>query len=250
MTVTNTLRSIGLTANETKAYMALLELGESKTGEILKKAKLKTGKIYEILDALAQKGLISIVTKSGVKHFSPSDPKRVNDYLAEKKKEILLQQKDFQKILPQLMKKVNKVKSPSRIEIFYGFKGLKTAYAKEAARAKKGRTLYVMGVASSEEYEKQITDFFIYNQKPKREQSKVTIYKLLSKEARKYRKQHEKNAKIRYLPYSPMTGINIINELSIIGIFSKEPIFITIENKEVANSFIQQFKLLWKQAKE
>ena len=40
------LQEIGLTQTEIKAYMALLELGESKSGQILQKSGLNSGKIY------------------------------------------------------------------------------------------------------------------------------------------------------------------------------------------------------------
>lgn len=46
------LLDIGLTNYESRVYLALLDLGKSTSGEILKKAELRTGKIYEILDSL------------------------------------------------------------------------------------------------------------------------------------------------------------------------------------------------------
>ena len=82
------LKELGLGTNETKVYIALLNNGDSTTGQILKNANIHTGKIYEILDSLTKKGLVSMVTKSGVKHFSPADPQRILDYLEEKKSNI------------------------------------------------------------------------------------------------------------------------------------------------------------------
>ena len=96
------LQEIGLTQNEIKVYLALLDLGESKTGDILKTSGLNSGRIYEILDSLQKKGLVSFIVKSGVKLFSPADPKRVRDYLDEKKKAIEKQEEDYNKILPDL----------------------------------------------------------------------------------------------------------------------------------------------------
>ena len=46
------LEKIGLTKNESIVYTTLLKLGISKTGEILKKSGLNSGKIYEILESL------------------------------------------------------------------------------------------------------------------------------------------------------------------------------------------------------
>jgi len=101
------LSNIGLTNNEIKVYLALLELGESKTGEILNKSGLNSGRIYEILNLLQKKGLVSFIEKNNVKYFSPANPKRVLDYLEEKKKQITNQEEEYEKILPELMSKIS-----------------------------------------------------------------------------------------------------------------------------------------------
>jgi len=242
------LKELGLSITEAKVYSALLGHGESTTGEILKNANIHTGKIYEILDSLSKKGLVSMVTKSGVKHFSPADPQRILDYLEEKKSSIEKQQVDFQKILPELIAKINQVKKPTHIEVFIGFQGIKNAYKKEILVARKNSTLYDMGILSRKQYDKKIYDLFTFNIRPNREKAGFKIKKLLSKEADI--KDHEKSAEIRFLPYGSIVTITAIENLSIIGIFAKEPVAITIENEDVAKSFREQFNLLWKISKK
>jgi len=243
------LAKIGLTQNEIKVYLALLALGESKTGEILKKSELNSGKIYEILDSLMKKGLVSFAEKDNIKRFSPADPKRVLDYLEEKKKDIENQEKEYHNILPDLLKKAEFSKPESKIEIFTGIKGMKTAYNKEL-KFPSSNTLYVLGVTSSKQYTKKVWNFFINNHQPKREKSGYKIRKLLNIESKKEKRFHEKNAEIKYLPYGTFVSINAIGNLVTIGIFSEEPICISIEDKKVATSFKEQFKLLWKIAKK
>ncbi len=242
------LQEIGLTQNEIKIYLALLELGESKSGEILKKSGLNSGKIYEILDSLQKKGIVSFIIKSGVKYFSPANPKRLLDYLSEKKQVILKQEEDYKSILPELLKKVS-LKSPkARIEIFTGIKGMKTAYAKELEFSK-SNTIYVLGVASSTKYEKQIWDFFTYNHQPKRERKGYKVKKLLTRDAKNDKKYHEKDAEIKFLPYASLVSMNIIGNLTTIGLFTEELIFISVENQEIADNFVEQFNSIWKIAK-
>ena len=156
------LQEIGLTQNEIKVYLALLDLGESKSGEILKKSGLNSGKIYEILDSLQKKGLVSFIIKSGVKYFSPADPKRVLDYLNEKRQSIIKQEEDFKNILPELLKKISLISPKSKIEIFTGIKGMKTAYAKEL-EFPKSETLYVLGVTSSKIIARKVYIFVSFN---------------------------------------------------------------------------------------
>ena len=150
------LKEIGLTDYETKIYLALLDLGKATSGEILNKAELRTGKIYEILNSLKNKGLVSEISESGVKKFSPADPKRVHDYLEDKKQQIEKQEKDFDKIIPDLMKKINSKKQEVKVEIFYGIKGMKTAMAKEIGYAKKAGFTNIVGVGGRQKYSKEI----------------------------------------------------------------------------------------------
>ena len=55
------LEDLGLSKREAKAYLALLELGSTTVGEIIKKTDIPSSKIYEVLDRLMKKGLVSYV---------------------------------------------------------------------------------------------------------------------------------------------------------------------------------------------
>ena len=245
------LKEIGLSDYEAKIYLALLELGESTTGEILKKANLTSGKIYEILSSLQKKGLVSMVLKDNVKRFSPADPERILDYIKEKKKNVEKQETDLQNLLPEINKKIQKSQSSVKIEIFTGMDGLKTAYKKELKYYNKNNTLYVMGVLDPKHYEKRVYNFFITEMYPARVKGKIKMKKLFGTEIKAEEKKIviEKDADVKYLPYEYPLSINIIEDLSIIGI-TNQSIFITIENSEVAKSFIAQFNFLWKIAKK
>ena len=57
------LEDIGLTKGEIKVYLTLLKLRETTTGKIIEEAQISSGKIYEILDKLIKKGLVSYIIK-------------------------------------------------------------------------------------------------------------------------------------------------------------------------------------------
>ena len=240
------LHQLGLSNNESKVYATLLEHGESTASQIITNADIRTGKAYELFESLRKKGLLSVVTKKGVKYFSAADPRNLLRRLEEEQTKLDQSHQEAEKLLPQLLKQVNNTKGETHIELYSGLKGLQVAYAKEFAHAKKSSTLYVLGVIASDKYPKAILDHFVYNIKPERERKGYKIRKLLSKESRKWRHHHEPKASIRYLPYASLVTINIIESLSIIGIQTEEPITITIESKEVAESFKHNFDLLWK----
>ena len=58
---------IGLTDGEAKTYLALLKTGSSSVGPIVKEAKVAYSNIYDILDRLLEKGLISFILKEKTK---------------------------------------------------------------------------------------------------------------------------------------------------------------------------------------
>jgi len=244
------LKEIGLTEYEARIYLALLELGKATSGEILNKAELRTGKIYEILNSLKNKGLVSEIIESGVKKFSPADPNRVHNYLEEKKQQIIKQEEDFEKILPDLLSKINSKKQKIKVEIFYGLKGMKTAFLKELDYYKKTETAYIFGVISYKKYQKEVNNFFITTLMPKREIAKVKVKRIFAEDSRGEKYFVQKKAQTKYLLYQSPVGFNVISNLTTIGIFTEEPIIISIESEEVAKSFIQQFKLMWKLAKK
>ena len=54
-------KEIGFTEREIKVYFALIELGTSTVGPISKKTKLQPAKVYETIDKLKEKGLVSYI---------------------------------------------------------------------------------------------------------------------------------------------------------------------------------------------
>lgn len=240
-------REFGLTKYETKVYLALVEIGEATTGKILNKAKIHSGKIYQILDSLKNKGFVSEVTKNGVKRYIPTEPTEVLDFFRDKRKDIDSQETAFKEILPELIKKIRGSKKEPHIEIFYGFDGMKKAFNKEVERYKKTNCLRINGITNYNKSPKKFVDFFIYNLFPLRESSKVKIKKIIDQNAKS--NPHEKRAQIRLLNYESIITFNTVADLVIISVWSEEPIFITIESDEVAKGFRENFELLWEIAK-
>jgi sugar-specific transcriptional regulator TrmB len=246
--IESALLEIGLTQNETKTYLALLDLGESKTGDILKKSSLNSGKMYEILDSLEKKGLISAVKKNGTLHFSPASPQRIKDYLEEKKSKIETQEKSLQDILPELLQRIHAIKPSSSIEIFTGIKGLRTAYSKEL-EFPKNTHLDIVGITSSKMYSKEVWDFFSITHQSRRDQKGYVVRKLLSENTRN-EFAREKNTQMRYMPNGSLVSISTIHNLTTIGIYTENPIVISIEDQGVTDSFRLQFEIMWSAAKK
>ena len=104
------LESAGLTKNESIVYLTLLQIGTSRTGKILKSSKLNSGKIYEILNSLMNKGLVSESIIDNIKNFSAAPPNEIINYINKKKEALEKQETNIKSILPQL-KAIKETKS-------------------------------------------------------------------------------------------------------------------------------------------
>ena len=97
------LTKIGLTEGEIKVYGALLELGETTRTELAKKSGISPSKIYDIVNRLMEKGIVSSVKKEGVLHFSAANPDRLRDFLQKKEEDILAERAIVGQLLPSLL---------------------------------------------------------------------------------------------------------------------------------------------------
>ena len=68
------LQLLGLTENEAVVYAELVRTGTCKAGALIARLDLHRNLVYRALDALADNGYITKVTKNGVWHFQISDP--------------------------------------------------------------------------------------------------------------------------------------------------------------------------------
>jgi len=244
------LRRIGLSQGEIKVYLALLELGSSTSGNIIKLSKVSGSKVYEVLDRLASKGLATHITKNGVKYFEATDPNNITDYLDEKEKEIEHEKIEVQKIIPQLILK-HKTMKKSEAKIFIGWEGIKSANMDIINSLNKGEEWLSMGLTQQP---KSYEIWFTKKQKIRAKKG-IILKQLLNK---KYKSLYEKrknipHTKFRFLPkvLEMPTSIEIYKDKVLIMILSiEDSMAIMIESKPIAESFRKYFFLVWDQMKE
>src|SRR3989344_3940364 len=156
---TKVLESIGLTRNESKVYLALLKEGTSKTGEILKRSGLNSGKIYEILE-----------------------------YLDMRRKDLEEDESVIRKEIPAL-EKIRETKTKEISAFTYlGFRGIKTAVDEALDNVKKGQEILGMGI--TEKKDEKFNEF--WRQWQTRRIKKKIIGKHLFSERGDYLKEFKK----------------------------------------------------------
>jgi len=117
----NELKQIGLNEYESRVYIALLEEGPLKGGEVCKKSGVPHSKTYESLSRLESKGFISI-TPVKPKIFTALDPKIAIGNLLNQKIQTfeLVQNKISEKLTVQKKTKTEGI--AEKIQIFAGAK--------------------------------------------------------------------------------------------------------------------------------
>jgi len=242
---TKILEEIGLSKSEIKVYLALLTLGSSTKKAIVTEAKINPSKLYEITDKLINKGLVSYVKKNKVMHFSAAPPEQILDFLQQKKEKITKQEKEFASLIPSL-KSLEKQEEP-QIEVFRGWKGMRTAYKMILNNLQSGDTDYVIGATSGED--KTSVERFFKKFHNDRRKKKIKI-KILSNQKDKQWTQdiltNKKLDHVRYLKHTSPSEVNIWNDNVMIIILTKIPVVTLIKSKVTADSFKNYFKSLWK----
>ena len=85
---TKQLEELGLTKNEASLYLFLLKIGETTTGKMIKETGIANSRVYESLNSLISKGLVSYNVQRDGKHFKAEDPKKFLELEEQRKKKI------------------------------------------------------------------------------------------------------------------------------------------------------------------
>ena len=104
MEIEQFLDKLGLSQYEKQTYVALLRIGRSKSQQIAKESKVSYGRIYEILEKLEQRGLISSLPTIP-RSFEAIDPKISFKLILKRKSEEIT----------ELAGEIQKIKIPQEI---------------------------------------------------------------------------------------------------------------------------------------
>lgn len=242
------LQEIGLTKTETKIYLTLLKLGQSTTTNIIRKAGIHASKVYEFLDRLIQKGLVSYVIKANKKYFQAAEPEALIEFIKEKKRKLENQEKETRELLPELaaLQKESK-KERTQTNIYEGLKGIKSVYEKIL---KKSKTQYIIGAPriANEKVEGFLLDW--HKRRIKKGIKCKYIYDANVKDYGKIR-EAMKLTEVKYLPQNMISPvwIEVFGDYVATGYISKETtLFFLIKNKEIAKTYLAYFNLIWRTA--
>ncbi len=250
MDLENDLELFGLTKGEARAYAALLELGPSTAGPVIKKSRVSPSKIYDVLSRLEEKGLAGIELEGKVKLFKALPPARLGEFLENKKRQIEQQEKLLATAIPRL-ESLGKTGRDEGAEILQGVRGIKHFFDLSLERSKRGDSILVAG------YPREASVLFggYFKKFHKMRAKKGVIGKVIYNFGAWFGKKREARQLLqqRYLPSEVATPAFIYlfgDTVGTIIISEHQKLCFMIKNREVAESYRQYFGLLWHAAKK
>lgn len=252
MEETALLEGIGLTKGGIKVYFALLELGPSTTGEIIKKAKVSRSKVYEMLERLMDKGLVSFVIKENTKYFEAADPEHILHYVRREKSLLEEKEEELRKILPALKEKRHFGRVPQTATIYEGIKGIKTIYSDVLYTLRKGQEYYAIAAEPEVTQDKEFMAF-IMNFHRRREKKGVKA-KLLAcvkiKDVIFKTVATTKSIQVRYFRQHLPSAILIYGENVATYVWSANPNGVVIRSPAIARRYKRFFEEIWSESEK
>lgn len=234
------LQETGLSLTEAKVYLALLDIGSGLAGEITKKSELNRTNVYDALERLITKGLVSYVISANRKVFEPVTPIKLKEILKERENKL-------DSIMKELEERYKSSKTKEEATIFKGKKGIKSIF-EDILKEKK--ELFVYGA------ENKFAELLPAYQKDwNRDRAKLRIsLRIIYNEKVKKIKIAEKLklTEMRFLPkdYDFPSTILIYGNKVVTIAWSELPVGFMIKSPEVVKSNNNFFKILWKIAKK
>lgn len=243
------LEEVGLTKSEIKVYFALLELGPSTSGPIIRKSGTANSKVYIVLEKLIQKGLVTSFQERGLKQFKAAAPSQIMRYLKEKEESIRSHEMKVAHLIPSLEALYRAKEPESEAVVFRGHKGIKTAFNDLVDTLKPGDEVNIMGVHRFGEKFKPLA---VYFQKI-RSQKKIKANFLMNKDAKPIADLFAKYPplEVRFMEEGIFTpAIFLIYKNNVIINLSDELVFFLIKSTGTAQAFNAYFKHFWKTAEK
>ncbi len=233
------LKELGLTDNEARIYLALLQSGAANPSLIAEKLGLHRGYVYDALDRLAEKGIVNTVLINNKQHYQATSPDNLVELLH-------LKLETIESIVPGLNKLASIAETDTLVELHEGERVYRTLLKDIISSTKKNEEVLLIG----------IDEALLDRLEPIYRQQYFTILSEKNIKERIIIKKGAKAWKHPRLQYRELDSSFIGNTAQIIYgdnvalfILGTPLHLVIIQNLDVANTYRKQFGVLWKLAK-
>lgn len=232
------LSSVGLSPTETKVYLALLELGPSKAGALIKLTGIQNSVMHLTLGRLAAQGFVSYIRRGQLKIYRAADPNSLLRRMDERREKL-------HSVIPQLLALQNQATLPEA-EIYEGLNGLKNMCFKLIENTQRGDDFLFFAFSSrNEEYEKQVYEFY-------REYTGIRVERGLKLRGISHEKLRHRftefqwpHSNIRFVNFPTLKNISICRERVIIVPWEETQTSFLITSSSFARTCREYFNEVW-----
>lgn len=242
---TDLLKQFGLSDKESALYIALLELGQADVAPIAAKAGVKRSTAYVLLDALKDKGFVSLQDGSG-RQYRAEDPRKLLAYEKTKVSQL-------EKALPGMLGLASTSELKPGTRFFSGKEGIKAVY-EESLLQPAGSEMLAIG--NAEAVERSIEGFQDWYIK-RRAESGISMRAIIPatpeglEVAARDAQELRETRLLEPDDFTEPVEVNVYgNKISAVSFVENELIGVIIESKVLANVHRQMFELLWHSAKK
>lgn len=242
MKIEQILEKFGFSANESRVYLASLEMGVASTQNIAKKAGLKRTTTYSVLTYLVNRGVVGKTIIKNKTKFVAEPPEKLLNLIGEI-------QSNIAKALPQLEALYNKNEAKPKIIFFEGENAIHNVYEDTL----KEKPKEILEWNTNEFFERFPKD---YNYIEKRTKLGIRARRIAGKGSlwdTKHKFLDEKElAETVVVPkelFSPQIEVNIYNN-KVAFMSYAENMSVIVESKAIADAMRQAYELSWRGAKE
>ncbi len=243
------LIKLGLQKNTAAVYLALLKAGAAKAQSLIKATGLHRMLVYNALEDLIKRGVVTTTHQNRVRIFHPADPSVFIEQ-ARKLQELA------EHVVPELRGLQKDVAEEIRVRTLVGIEGFRINLEDiiESASRQPNKEICIIGGAKDTDFY-EATDGW-YSSYTALLEKKGVKKRLLapasfSSEFKK-RFASEKNTELRTLSkgLSSPSFTRITNEMVSIELYDPHLTIIQIKNASVAQSYLDSFELLWKNSEK
>jgi len=246
---TSFLKAIGLSDGEIKVYVALLRIGRSSLNPIQEGTGIDRRNIYDILNKLIDKGLVSYTVENRKKTFHVTHPTRIGEYLEEEGRVLDEKKRLIAEHLPEVLQLYNEKKSAVQAEVFRGNEGLKTLL-NEALEWPEH-----FWIGGNGAIEKTGLKFWFKHWMQRRVKLRRMLYDLADADTYLdglepdkiaiHKKNYYKRCELPPHLSSPMVILIFGNKVAQIT-WEEQPFAFVLESQQIRQSFMQYFHFFWK----
>jgi predicted DNA-binding transcriptional regulator len=239
------LKELGLSEGQIAVYSAVLDLGVSLLNKIQEKTGIERRNIYDILNKLIEKGLITYTEEKGKRTYQCTHPNKILEEIKRKKEALA----SLEGMVPQITGAFNLSKPEIRAEVYRGSEAMK-ALLDEALEYKES-----FWIGGNSGVERAPIKIWFKHWMQRRVEKKHILNDLVDYgtyleglkpgDIKKHKKEYYKRCELPKELRSPMVILIFGNKVAQI-LWSEQSFAFVLESKEIKDSFMKYFNYFWK----